>query len=54
MVTIQYKVFTKYKVDPNDISIINADDENTREVTLVTCTNGAKERLIVKAREVNI
>ena len=52
MVTIQYKVFTKYKV--NDISIINADDENTREVTLVTCTNGAKERLIVKAREVNI
>lgn len=51
-VTINYKVFKTYVVDPNDITCIIAEDENSREVTLITCTNGDKERFVVKAREV--
>lgn len=50
-VTIKYQIFKTYIVDPNDISCILAENENSREVTLITCTNGNKERFIVKARE---
>lgn len=52
MVTIQYEVFKKYVTDPNDITCILAENDNTREVTLITCTNGDKNRTIVKAREI--
>jgi len=52
MVTVQYKVFKTYVIDPNDITCILPEDENSREVTLITCTNGNKERFIVKAREI--
>ena len=51
MVTIKYEVFDKYIIDPNDISCIYPVDENSREVTLITCTNRDKNRLIEKARE---
>lgn len=50
--TLKYKVFKTYIIDPNDISCILPEDENTREVTLITCTTGGKERYIVKAREI--
>jgi len=53
-VTLKYKVFKIYVIDPNDISCILPEQEGTREVTLITCTNGNKNRLIVKAREENI
>ena len=52
-VTLKYKVFKIYVIDPNDISCILPEQEGTREVTLITCTNGNKNRLIVKAREEN-
>ena len=51
--TIEYKVFDKYSIDPNDVSCVESVKEGTREVTLLTCTKGHKERLIVKAREDN-
>lgn len=51
MVTVKYQVFNKYVIDPNDIDCIFPIDENTREVTLITCTNRDKNRLVVKARE---
>lgn len=51
-ITKEYEVYDIFKTDPNDISIIDPDEIGTREVTLITCTNGNKERLIVKAREV--
>lgn len=53
-VTLKYKIYKTSIIDPNDISCILPEQENTREVTLITCTNGNKNRLIVKAREVNI
>ena len=52
MVTVKYQVFSKYVIDPNDIDCIFPIDENTREVTLITCTNRDKNRLVVKAREI--
>ena len=51
LVTVKYQVFSKYVVDPDDINCILPEDENRREVTLITCINGNKERLIVKASE---
>ena len=50
--TIKYKVFKKYTVDPNDTECVNSIKENTREITLITCTNGRSNRLIIKAREI--
>ena len=50
--TLKYEIFDMYIVDPNDISCILPVEENTREVTLITCTATGEERLIVKAREV--
>ena len=50
--TIQYKINDIFITDPNDVSILKTEDEKVREVTLITCTNGNKERLILKAREI--
>ena len=50
--TIEYKIFQIYTVDPNDVSCTNSVDENSKELTLITCTNGHKNRLITKARQI--
>ena len=50
--TLKYEVFKTYIIDPNDISCILPEKEDVREVTLITCTTGGKERFIVKAREI--
>ena len=48
---LEYEIFKKYTIDPNDISCVESVEEGTREVTLITCTNGHVNRLIFKARE---
>lgn len=53
-ITLKYKIFKKYVIDPNDITVILPEQEGVREVTLITCTNGNKNRLIIKARQENI
>lgn len=50
--TMQYKIYDKFVTDPNDVSILATNDETIREVTLITCTNGNKERLILKAKQI--
>lgn len=50
--TISYEIYSKFVTNPNDVSILKTEDNTVREVTLITCTNGNKERLILKAREV--
>ena len=50
--TVEYKIFKIYTVDPNDVSYVDSVDETAREVTLITCTKGHEERLIIKAREI--
>ena len=49
--TINYQIYNKFVTNPNDVNILKTDDKSVREVTLITCTNGNKERLILKARE---
>lgn len=50
--TVQYSIYDIFVTDPNDVSILLPKDEQIREVTLITCTNGNKERLILKAKEI--
>lgn len=49
---VKYKIFDMYVTDPNDVSCVVSVDPDSREVTLITCTNGNKNRLITKAREI--
>ena len=48
---VTYTVFDKYNTDPNDTSVLDSIDSSKREVTLITCTNGNKDRLIIRATE---
>ena len=50
--TIQYSIYDIFVTDPNDVSILLPKDELVREVTLITCTNGNKQRLRLKAKEI--
>ena len=50
--TIKYKIFDRYVIDPNDVKCVNSVESGTREITLITCTNGRSNRLIIKAREI--
>lgn len=50
--TITYSIYNIFVTDPNDVSILLPQDEKIREVTLITCTNGNKQRLILKAKEI--
>lgn len=50
--TITYSIYNIFVTDPNDVNILLPQDEKIREVTLITCTNGNKQRLILKAKEI--
>ena len=50
--TVQYSVYDKYTVDPSDVSCTSQKTNGKREITLITCTDDSKQRVIVKAREV--
>ena len=48
---VNYTVFDKYEVDPKNTDCINdvPGKENKRVVTIITCTNDSKKRVIVQA-----
>ena len=48
---VEYEIFDIYKVSPNDVACLSQETNGKREVTLITCTNDSKERIIVKAGE---
>lgn len=48
---VTYTVFDKYTTDPNDTSVLESIDVTKREITLITCTNGNQDRLIIRATE---
>lgn len=50
--TVLYKIFRTYIIEPNDVSCVKSIEPGTREITLITCTNGNKNRLVTKAREI--
>lgn len=50
--TIQYKVYDNFIVSPTDLSCTSQRTNGKREITLITCTNGNRQRRIVKAVEI--
>ena len=55
--TVEYEVYYKYVVEPDDTSCTSQLTEDGkklqfRELTLITCTNFGAQRLVVKCREV--
>ena len=50
--TIQYKIYNKYQVDPRDVSCTTQLTNGKKEVTLITCTDDSKQRVVVKARAI--
>lgn len=50
--TVQYSVYDKYTVAPDNTACTSQLTNGRREITVITCTNDGKERVIVKAREV--
>ena len=50
--TVKYSVYDKYEVSPDDVSCTSQLTDGKREITLITCTNDSKLRVIVKARAI--
>lgn len=50
--TIQYKIYTKYQVDPTDVNCTTQLTNGKKEITLITCTDDSKYRVVVKAKEI--
>lgn len=50
--TIEYEIFKIYSIEPDDVECVESVQSGTREITLITCTNGHKNRLVTKARQV--
>lgn len=50
--TIKYEVYNKYTVDPEDLSCTSQLTAGRKEITLITCTDDSKLRVVVKAKEV--
>lgn len=48
---VTYTVFDKFITDPNDTTVTKSVEEGRREITLITCIHGNKDRLIVRASE---
>lgn len=49
--TVKYTVYNKYEVDPTDVSCTTQLTNGKKEVTLITCTDDSKKRVVVKARK---
>lgn len=50
--TIKYKIYTKYEVDPTDVSCTSQRTNGKKEITLITCNSSGKKRVVVKAEEI--
>lgn len=48
---LEYRVYDRFVVYPEDVSCTSQITNGLKELTLITCTNGGKQRLIVKCRE---
>lgn len=50
--TLQYEVYDRYIVEPDDTSCTTQHTNGRKELTLITCTNYGTQRLVVKCKEV--
>ncbi|MBR4261133.1 MAG: sortase [Clostridia bacterium] len=49
---IKYKVYDKFIVNPSDVACTSQLTDGKKEMTLITCAEGGKTRLVVKCTEV--
>ena len=49
---VTYEIYKKYETDTSDSSYMNRDTNGKREISLTTCTDDTKNRLIIWAEEV--
>lgn len=49
--SVSYYVYSSMEVSDNDSSPVLQKADNKREITLITCNNKTKKRIIVKAKE---
>lgn len=49
---VTYQVYNKYVVKPTDTRCTSQKTNGKKELTLITCTNYGKERLVVKCRQI--
>lgn len=50
--TVKYSVYDKFEVDPDDTSCTSQLTNGRTEITLITCTNDSKRRVVIKATAV--
>lgn len=50
--SVTYEAYSKYIVDPTDVSCTSQLTNGKREITLITCKEYGTKRLIIKCREV--
>ena len=48
--TLNYSIYDIYTVDPSDVSCTTQHTNGKKIVTLITCTNDSKQRVVVKAK----
>lgn len=48
---LEYEIYDIYTVEPENVECLSQETEGRREITLITCTNDSKKRIIVKAKE---
>lgn len=50
--TVQYEAYSIYIVEPDDVSCTSQLTGGKRELTLITCSNYATQRRVIKCREI--
>lgn len=50
--TVQYSVYDKYTVEPDNTDCTSQRTNGRKEVTIITCTDDGQQRVIVKARKI--
>ena len=53
-VCVYYKVYEMYEIEKNDMSCTSQETNGNKEITLITCNNINKKRLILKAKEMEL
>ncbi len=49
--TVMYEIYDKYKVVPTQTDILSQETNGEKQITLITCSDYSKKRIIIKARE---
>lgn len=50
--TLQYSVYDKFEIEPDNTECTSQLTNGRKEITVITCTNDGKKRVVVKAKEI--